>query len=364
MTNPIVTIIIATYNRPDVLKFAISSVLRQTIENWKLYIIGDNCDERTGEVVNQFNDSRIRYLNLPDRFGEQSGPNSVGIAISETKYTAFLNHDDVWLPDHLEQGIKVLNQGKFNFYLGGYATTAFVEEKDDITKLYVGNLILNNRSPLDFFRQQLLSYEPASSWVVDTNLLKKIGLWNYYGDLYRYPIEDYVLRAWREGARFYFSDKVTVWYVLTHHQKSAGTTYTRISKEHPLIEEILMTKSCEDVRFMLHQNFKEWSNLSHEKKAVLIGETHFGNKSSKPQTLRDKFYLYRQRLFKRPFIGVLAAYCYKTTGIDLFEIYCKIKGNTKGTSLNRAIIKRTGVIPPKPNKELVIKRVLEEINKN
>ena len=116
--NTKVTIVIATYNRPDVLRIAIQSIILQTFSEWKILVIGDNCEEETEKAVNSFQDSRIRYINLPDRIGTQSGPNSVGIALAKTKYIAFMNHDDIWLQDHLEYGITTLEETKSDFFIG------------------------------------------------------------------------------------------------------------------------------------------------------------------------------------------------------------------------------------------------------
>ena len=121
--KPIVTIIIATYNRPDVLEFAVRSVQLQTIKKWELLVIGDNCNDKTQSVMNQFlTDPRISYINIPRRTGCQALPNSAGMQVSKTRYLAFLNHDDIWLPDHLEIALGHLEVDKeSNFYFArGY----------------------------------------------------------------------------------------------------------------------------------------------------------------------------------------------------------------------------------------------------
>ena len=51
---------------------------------------------------------RIRYVNLATNCGEQSGPNNVGIARATAAYIAFLNHDDIWFPDHLRSAMERL----------------------------------------------------------------------------------------------------------------------------------------------------------------------------------------------------------------------------------------------------------------
>lgn len=361
MINPLVTVIISTYNRPDVLYYAISSVLNQSITEWQLYVIGDNCEDSTKKVVEKFDDSRIKYINLPDRFGEQSGPNSVGIAIADTPFTAFLNHDDVWLSDHLEKGLSVLKNKKYNFYLGGYATSAFLEEDQKEGILHVDRVVTNDRRPIDFFKQKLSSYEPASSWIVDSKLIKETGYWNYFKDLYRYPIEDYILRAWRMGAKFYFSEKINVWYVLTHHQKNNNNnTYSRIGNEHNLINQILLSKSPEEIRKILLQKVKLWNELPQTERNKLIIKTSF-NSSHNNLSMRDKFYLFRQKIFRAIYLGTVSGYLFRYTGLDTLKIKCQFLKQDKGAALNKAIIKRTGIVPPKPNRNEVIQRVLKEL---
>jgi glycosyltransferase involved in cell wall biosynthesis len=74
--NPLVSIITATYNRSNILPYTIASVLRSTFEDWELLVVGDACTDDTEQVVSAFNDPRIRFFNLAQNVGEQSGPNN------------------------------------------------------------------------------------------------------------------------------------------------------------------------------------------------------------------------------------------------------------------------------------------------
>src|SRR5690242_87460 len=99
--TPLVSVIIATYNRSQPLGHAVQSVLDSTFTDWELIVIGDSCTDDTAQCMAAYTDARIRFVNLPDRCGDQSGPNNHGVAISRGRYLAFLNHDDYYLPDHL-----------------------------------------------------------------------------------------------------------------------------------------------------------------------------------------------------------------------------------------------------------------------
>ena len=74
----LVSVVIATYNRSNVLRLAIETVLWQTYTNWEIVVVGDCCTDDTAEVVASFKAPRVRFYNLRENFGEQSGPNNFG----------------------------------------------------------------------------------------------------------------------------------------------------------------------------------------------------------------------------------------------------------------------------------------------
>ena len=100
---PAVSVVLSTYNRSNILPFAIESVLGQTRDDWELLVVGDNCTDDSEEIVARFDDGRIRFINLRERVGDQSGPNNEGVHQARAPFVAFLNHDDLWFPDHLER---------------------------------------------------------------------------------------------------------------------------------------------------------------------------------------------------------------------------------------------------------------------
>ncbi len=106
--EPLVSVIIATYNWSSVLHFAIASVLAQDYANIEVLVIGDGCTDDSQSVVEQFDDPRIRWHNLPVNSGSQSMPNNTGIALASGKYIAYLGHDDLWRPNHLRQLVRAI----------------------------------------------------------------------------------------------------------------------------------------------------------------------------------------------------------------------------------------------------------------
>lgn len=106
-----VTAIISTYNYSEVLPYSVGSVLRQTFDDWELFVVGDACTDDSAEVVGRFDDPRVNWINLPERVGTASGPLNEGLRRASGDVIAYLGHDDLWLPRHLELLVARLDGG-------------------------------------------------------------------------------------------------------------------------------------------------------------------------------------------------------------------------------------------------------------
>lgn len=102
MSAPLFTVITATYNRSRWIMPTLASVLGQSIADFEYLVIGDAVTDDTGAVVAAMDDPRLRWINTPTRWRTQSGPNARGLAEARGRYIAYLGHDDIWAPDHLE----------------------------------------------------------------------------------------------------------------------------------------------------------------------------------------------------------------------------------------------------------------------
>jgi len=102
-----VSVIIPTYNRAGYLGEAIQSVLDQTFSDFELLVVDDGSTDNTREVVASFKDVRVRYIQQENR-GVAAARNA-GIKASDGEYIAFLDSDDIWLPENLEIKVKLLD---------------------------------------------------------------------------------------------------------------------------------------------------------------------------------------------------------------------------------------------------------------
>ncbi len=114
--KPLITIIIPSYKRCKKIKKALYSVKSQTFENWEAIVIDNSSKDGTKELINSFNDKRIKFYEIKNE-GFISKSRNFGIEKSNGQYLAFLDSDDWWTPNKLEITEKYINKGyKFLYH--------------------------------------------------------------------------------------------------------------------------------------------------------------------------------------------------------------------------------------------------------
>jgi len=134
----LVSVIIPTYNRKDLLKRALNSVLNQTYENMEILVIDDASSEDIESVIKEFEDNRIRYIQHSNNRGAPAARNT-GIKKSTGEYIAFLDSDDQWMPAKIEIQMEAMKQSSSDtgvIYCSNYSkyeeTSCLREPKLDI----------------------------------------------------------------------------------------------------------------------------------------------------------------------------------------------------------------------------------------
>ena len=105
---PIVSIIIPTYNRSDLLLRAVNSVLSQSYTDYELIIVDDYSSDNTQEVISSFSDTRIISIQR-ERNGGLSAARNTGIEQARGEYIAFLDDDDEWVPEKLTEQVAFMD---------------------------------------------------------------------------------------------------------------------------------------------------------------------------------------------------------------------------------------------------------------
>lgn len=100
--QPLVSVILPSYNRAHTLRRAIDSVLAQTFRDFELIVVDDGSADSTQDLVAAIADDRLRYVKHRRRKGASAARNT-GIDNAKGQYVAFIDSDDAWLPHKLER---------------------------------------------------------------------------------------------------------------------------------------------------------------------------------------------------------------------------------------------------------------------
>ena len=106
-TNTLVSILVRTCARPDVLRETLISLRNQTYKNFEIVVVEDGKDTSRGMIENEFADLNINYMATNEHKG-RSAVGNIAISRAKGKYLNFLDDDDLFLPDHIETLVKYL----------------------------------------------------------------------------------------------------------------------------------------------------------------------------------------------------------------------------------------------------------------
>lgn len=214
---PAISIVTATYNRSNVLRHAIASVLRQSFTDWEMLVVSDGCTDDTAAVVASFGDPRLRFVHLARNHGEQSAPNNEGARLATGTWLAYLNHDDLWFSDHLQTLHAAITDGQADLV---YALSAQPNPN--------GSTRLWGYSPGGSYAPW--HGVPASVWLMRRTLLERVGPWTSARQLWNSPSQDWLRRAHAAGARLQPVSKLTVVQISSGNRR--GSYSNRDEHEH------------------------------------------------------------------------------------------------------------------------------------
>ena len=99
--NPLVSIVIPTYNHAHLLRRALNSVVMQTYANWEATVVDNYSQDNTDQVISEFQDSRIKLVKFSNN-GVIAASRNTGVRHSSGEWIAFLDSDDWWIPGKLQ----------------------------------------------------------------------------------------------------------------------------------------------------------------------------------------------------------------------------------------------------------------------
>lgn len=133
MIDGLVSIIMPSWNTAKYITESIQSVINQTYTHWELLIVDDCSSDNTDEVVSSFQDDRIHYLKNKQNSGAALTRNRA-LREARGEWIAFLDSDDIWLPEKLEKQISFMRE---NGYVFSYHEYTKIDEHSKPLGVYV-----------------------------------------------------------------------------------------------------------------------------------------------------------------------------------------------------------------------------------
>ena len=131
----LVSIVMPSYNTAGFIDKSIESVLAQTYTNWELIIVDDCSTDNTEEIVNSFEDERIKFFKNETNSGAAVSRNKA-LREAKGKWIAFLDSDDLWHPEKLERQIAFMEENDYHFSYTKYSEIS--EDGEPIGKTVSG----------------------------------------------------------------------------------------------------------------------------------------------------------------------------------------------------------------------------------
>ena len=107
--NPLISIIIPSYNHAHFLTLALQSVISQSYTNWEVIIVDNHSEDDTDQVISNFSNYRISLLKIHNE-GVIARSRNKGVLASKGEWIAFLDSDDWWKPEKLSDCLELMDK--------------------------------------------------------------------------------------------------------------------------------------------------------------------------------------------------------------------------------------------------------------
>ena len=172
--NPLISVIVTTYNRKDKLKEAIKSILEQTYNNLEILVIDNYSNYDIHGLIQEFNDTRITLIQNENK-GNYVINRNLGIKKSNGDFIAFCDDDDYWLKHKLTEQMQIFKDSKDNKNLGLVYSKCFMLGSKGIYRVGPRVPLYNGYV---FYRMLLIPSVPILTAVIKKQVFNEIGFFN------------------------------------------------------------------------------------------------------------------------------------------------------------------------------------------
>jgi len=210
----IVNIIVPNFNKGKYIERCILSIINQTFKNWHLILVDDASIDNSKNILKKFStNKKITFIYLKKNKGPSFCRN-LGLRKSSSKYIAFLDSDDFWSLNKLEEQVSFMESRNFDITYTDYLTIK--EENEE--KILKKTSISNNFNYISFLKDNSIN---TSTLIIKKNIIgnikfKKTSL-----------LEDYIFKCeiLKKGVIAHKLDKVLATYRVTPSNRSSNIFY-------------------------------------------------------------------------------------------------------------------------------------------
>ncbi|MCH2228037.1 MAG: glycosyltransferase [Candidatus Caenarcaniphilales bacterium] len=197
MDNPLISVVIPSYNQAKYVADNINSILQQTYKNFEIIFIDDGSTDNTEEVLKPFidKDSRLKYFKQVN--SERAVARSYGISKAEGKYVCLVDSDDTWLPNKLETQLNIMENNP-NIVLCYAAVNRINPENKPLAN---ASRQQKGASGLVYFHLLKRNFVPSVTPMIRKSALDQVG--TQVTDFIPYEDWDFWLRLSRFGEFFH-----------------------------------------------------------------------------------------------------------------------------------------------------------------
>jgi glycosyltransferase involved in cell wall biosynthesis len=211
-SNPLVSVIIPTYNRADLIGRAVKSVFMQTYANLEIIVVDDASSDNTAKVVNSISDGRLKFIRHDVNKGPAASRNT-GLRNSHGDYITFLDSDDEWLPQKIALQLDVFKEN--GEWVGLVFTNGFNEDKNTmaVTSPVPSGIYYDPHKDSFYPLRKLIT--PPSGWMLPCAVANKIG---YFDEsMYNWEDGDYLARIAYKYLLYFINENLVIWHASHKH---------------------------------------------------------------------------------------------------------------------------------------------------
>ncbi|WP_367757387.1 glycosyltransferase family 2 protein [Flavobacterium sp. WC2430] len=310
--NPLISIIVPSYNRETLISETLDSVLEQTYVNWECIIIDDRSTDETNVILKEYSNRDNRFITISKPIELQQGASvskNLGLQIARGEYIQFLDSDDILASNKLEKQIESL-KNKNGKVISVCITTNFKEVNDAIVLDFDRKDYRDFNNSKEYFELigEIGGYYAPESFLISKDLIDFSGHWNE--NLTLNDDGEFFFRIIHNSTKIIFSNDTYI----RHRQKTGDNLSILNSLQKAMsllnswkvIEVLYNTKYCslnssylDKKKWFVYEELKRsYPILIKQNKLFFVNQRKKDNLSYKLSKLNKRVKLKLKNIFK------------------------------------------------------------------